>query len=218
MAVDVYGAPRAGSTIGWRFPLRLPRPGALPASYDAGMVLTDERPVVLITGVPAAGKSTVADLLARQFVRGAHVRGDLFRRMVVAGRHDMTSTPSDEAWRQLRLRYRLAAHAADAYHEAGFAVVVQDVVIGAVLADYVAAIRSKPLVVVVLAPRSDVVAEREAARAKAAYGDHLQVEALDGALRHETPRLGFWLDTSDQRPEETVEAIIHGGLQHGLIN
>jgi dephospho-CoA kinase len=79
------------------------------------MALTDHAAIVLITGIPAAGKSTVADRLARRFERGVHVRGDVFRRMVVTGRHDMTSTPSEEAWRQLRLRYRLTAHAADTY-------------------------------------------------------------------------------------------------------
>jgi len=32
----------------------------------------------LVVGVQAAGKSTVADLLARQFERGVHVRGGEF--------------------------------------------------------------------------------------------------------------------------------------------
>jgi len=42
-------------------------------------------------------------------IRSVHVRGDLFRRMVVNGRADMTPDPSAEAVRQLRLRYRLTA-------------------------------------------------------------------------------------------------------------
>ena len=36
--------------------------------------------VWLVTGVQAAGKSTVADLLARQFDRGVHVRGGAIQR------------------------------------------------------------------------------------------------------------------------------------------
>jgi cytidylate kinase len=178
----------------------------------------DEQPLVLITGVPASGKSTVADLLVRRFERGVHVRGDVFRRMVVAGRREMTSAPSDEAWRQLRLRYRLGAATADTYHQAGFAVVVQDVVIGRVLADYVAAIHSRPLVVVVLTPRPDVVATREAARDKTAYRPgSAGVALLDRALRDETPRLGLWLDSSDQSPEQTVNEIVARGLDEGLV-
>lgn len=182
------------------------------------MTLLDEQPVVLITGISASGKSTIAELLARRFRRGVHVKGDVYRRMVVAGRQVMTSQPSDEAWRQLRLRYRLGAATTDVYHQAGFSVVVQDVVIGPVLADYVAAIHSRPLIVVVLAPRADVVAQREAQRGKVAYrdGDN-SIRELDDALRQETPSIGMWLDSSDQEPDETVDEIIERGLDAGRV-
>lgn len=171
--------------------------------------MIDAQPVVLVTGISASGKSTVAELLAQRFERGVHVKGDVFRRMVVSGRAEMSASPSADAWDQLRLRYRLGAATADAYHAAGFSVVVQDVVVGQVLDEYVAAIRSRPRFVVVLAPRPDVVEAREAGRAKVAYRDGAPtVDALDHALRHETPRLGLWLDSSGQRPDETVEEII----------
>ncbi|HEX4819974.1 MAG TPA: AAA family ATPase [Acidimicrobiales bacterium] len=171
--------------------------------------MIDAQPVVLVTGISASGKSTVAELLAQRFERGVHVKGDVFRRMVVSGRAEMSASPSADGWDQLRLRYRLGAATADAYHAAGFSVVVQDVVVGQVLDEYVAAIRSRPRFVVVLAPRPDVVEAREAGRAKVAYRDGAPtVDALDHALRHETPRLGLWLDSSDQRPDETVEEII----------
>jgi len=169
----------------------------------------EEQPVVLVTGISASGKSTVAELLARRFDRGVHVKGDVFRRMVVSGRQDMSATPSAEAWDQLRLRYRLGAATADAYHAAGFSVVVQDVVVGAVLDEYVNALRARPRFVVVLTPRPDVVATREASRDKIAYRDGAPtIEALDHALRLETPKLGLWLDTSDQTPDQTVDEII----------
>lgn len=173
--------------------------------------------MVLVTGIPAAGKSTVADRLARRFPRGVHVRGDVFRRMVVAGRHEMTASPSDEARRQLQLRYRLGAATADAYHEAGFAVVVQDVVLGPALADYAGWIRSRPLVVVVLAPRPEIVAAREAARPKTAYDGRDRLAELDAALREGTPRLGLWLDTSALDPDATVDEIVRRGLDEGTV-
>jgi hypothetical protein len=59
---------------------------------------------------------------------------------------------------------------------------------------------------VVLAPRADVLARRDRARDKTGYGVWT-ADSLDHALRHETPRLGLWLDTSDQTPDETVAAI-----------
>ena len=171
--------------------------------------MINAHPVVLVTGISASGKSTVADLLARRFERGVHVKGDVFRRMVVSGRQDMSATPSADAWEQLRLRYRLGAATANAYHEAGFSVVVQDVVIGAVLDEYVAAITARPRYVVVLTPRPDVVAAREIARAKVAYREGaVTIDALDRALKHDTPRVGLWLDTSDQTPGQTVDEIV----------
>jgi hypothetical protein len=36
----------------------------------------------------------------------------------------------------------------------------------------------------------------------------LTVEDLDGALRDETPRIGLWLDSSNQSVDETVQAIL----------
>ena len=181
------------------------------------MSLLDVRPVVLITGISAAGKSTVADLLARRFDRGVHVKGDVFRRMVVSGRDERFTEGAEEAWRQLRLRYHLGAATANAFHDAGFAVVVQDVIIGAVLADYVAAITARPLVVVVLAPHLEAVAKREAERPKVAYRDAKEMSTLDYALRNDTPNLGLWLDTSDQTPGQTVETILDRGLIDGLV-
>ena len=183
------------------------------------MALTDEHVMVLVTGVPASGKSTVSAALARRFERGVHVRGDAFRRMVVAGREEMTAEPSDEAWRQLRLRYRLGASTADAYFDAGFSVVVQDVVVGEVLGEYVASITSRPLVVVVLAPSVEAIARREKQRDKVAYRAEMDgIVAMDASLRHDTPRLGLWLDTSDLTVDETVDAIVARGLDEGRVD
>ena len=77
-----------------------------------------EHPVVyLITGPMAAGKSTVARLLASRFERGVHVEGDVFRRSIVNGREEMTPDLVPEAVEQLRLRYRLGAAVAEIDHQ-----------------------------------------------------------------------------------------------------
>jgi predicted kinase len=126
---------------------------------------------ILITGISAAGKSTVAQLLAETLPRAAHVRGDVFRRFVVSGRAEMSPDASEEALDQLWLRYRLSARAGDEYVAAGFTAVVQDIVIGESLPRYLALVRSRPLRVVMLDPSSEVVALREAGRGKTAYDD-----------------------------------------------
>lgn len=168
--------------------------------------------VVLVTGVMAAGKSTVAQLLAERLPRAAHVRGDVFRRMLVTGRRDPAPEPpdgADEAAAQLRLRHRAMSATADLYAEAGWTAIAQDVVLGPHLDHCVARMRTRPLYVVVLAPGAVAVERREAGRPKSGYGQGpWTVAALDRALREGTPRLGLWLDTSRQSPGETVDEIL----------
>lgn len=169
---------------------------------------------VLITGIQAAGKSTIAQALAERLPRSVHVRGDVFRRMVVNGRAEMgPAAPDPEAVRQLHLRYELAVDVADRYAAAGFAVVMQDIILGADLTWVVDRIRTRPVAVVVLAPRADVVRERDEARrhrsGKVAYkpGDQ-GVTDLDSFLRTGTPHLGLWLDTSDLTVDESTDRIL----------
>ncbi|AOS63466.1 AAA family ATPase [Actinoalloteichus hymeniacidonis] len=164
--------------------------------------------VILITGIQAAGKSTVAQLLAERLPRAVHVRGDLFRKMVVTGRQEMSADPDPEAVAQLRLRHRLTASVADEYVQAGFTAVVQDIVIGDELPRTLAQIRARPLFVVVLAPSIDSIETREAGRGKTAYGQHWGPADLDRLFRAETPRIGLWLDTSGQTAQETVTEIL----------
>ena len=128
--------------------------------------------------------------------------------MVVAGRVGVRPDASDEARRQLELRYRLGTDTANAYFDAGFTVVVQDILFGDDLPAYVSRLR-RPLHVVVLVARADVIADREAQRPKTAYRDgDYTIDDLDQALRHDTPQIGLWLDNSDQTPDETVDEIL----------
>ena len=52
--------------------------------------------VIVITGIMAAGKSTVAQILAERLPRSVHVRGDVFRRMIISGRAEPTPSGSAE--------------------------------------------------------------------------------------------------------------------------
>ena len=170
--------------------------------------------VWLITGAQASGKSTIADLLARQFERGVHVRGGQFYRWAVRGwvHFDPRDDRPDEARRLLDLRYRLSAIVADEYAAAGFTTVVQDNIYGADVTDWLASIAARPLHLVVLRPSVAVVSDRHEDRrrtsGKVAYRDGFTAADNDAHLIA-TPRdRGLWLDTSAQTPEESVREIV----------
>ena len=160
----------------------------------------------------------MAELVAKQLPRAVHLRGDVFRRMVVSGRLDMTPSSGAEALEQLWLRHKLSAMAADEYAASGFTVVLQDVIIGRYLQQVVDVIHTRPLAVAVLCPDRSALAAREAVRAKTAYGDHaFDIEALDRIFRDETPRLGVWVDSSEQTPEATADEVLRRAWSEGLV-
>lgn len=134
------------------------------------------------------------------------MEGDYFRRCIVAGREEMTPGASAEALRQLTLRYRLAADAADTYFDQGFAVVLEDVVGGDLLTGWRPMVRSRPSHLFVLMPSRHVIAAREAQRETRGYG-LWTIDALYELFEAHTPRLGTWLNTSEQTPDETVAQI-----------
>ena len=154
----------------------------------------------------AAGKTTVARLLAARFNRGVHLEGDIFRRSIVSGRAEITPDLAPEELEQLRLRYELAATAVDRYAQAGFTVVYEDVIAGPFLAETEALIHSRPIHVVVLLPAPEAIAERAVERTS--YGADWTIGELHERFAQETPRVGLWLDTSEQTPEQTVDAIL----------
>lgn len=166
--------------------------------------------VFAITGVMASGKSTVAELLAKRFDKAVHVRGDAFRRMIVAGREEMTSEPGEEALRQLDLRYRIAAEVTKRYAEAGFTVVVQDNYLGGMWPRFLSMLEPLDVTPIVLCPSAETIRRREAERGKRGYVGFTVEGLCEGFLR-DTPRIGRWIDTSGMTAEETVEAILAGG-------
>jgi len=175
---------------------------------DRTLHSVDSPQVIVVTGVMAAGKSTVSQLLAERFTRAVHLRGDEFRRVVVRGRVDMSPHGDPEAERQLALRHRITARTADTYADAGFTVVVQDLFVGASLTRFLEQVTTRPLSLVMLAPDVSTVMQRESERVKVGYGELWSIRDFDHTMRTETPHIGLWLDSSQQTPDETVEEIV----------
>jgi hypothetical protein len=114
-----------------------------------------------------------------------------------------------EADRQLRLRMRNACLLARSFYEAGFSVVVDEIIIGERYDHLVSDLAGLPFELVVLAPRAEVVwRERDAIRGKKTVLGERWATYLDGELRATMAGKGVWVDNSDQTPEQTVQEIV----------
>jgi hypothetical protein len=170
----------------------------------------------VISGVPASGKTTVAQLLASRRDRAVCVAGDAIRAMVVTGRADMRPCAGEAELRQLLLRYRGALAVASVYLDAGFDAVVEDVIIGPVLHEFLALVPVPEMHLVFLNPDASAVAGRDRGRPKTAYGARWDVGELRDVLRLATARLGLWLDSTGLSAEQTVDRIL-GDLAASLV-
>ena len=171
--------------------------------------------VLVISGIPGAGKSTISAIVARRLERSAHIEAEVLQRFVVSGLVWPDGEPRSEAMRQLRLRGRNVALLADSFFAAGVTPIIDDVVIGTRLDELRTDLRSRPLLFVLLTPALDVVRERNRRRPNKDVFEAWR--HLDAIARNETPRLGLWLDTSEQTPEESAEEILRRAWTEAIV-
>lgn len=171
--------------------------------------------VLIVTGAMAAGKSTLAQALAERLENSVHLRGDVFRKMIVSGR--AVPGEGEAGLAQLKMRYDLAVLAAARYANGGFNVVYQDVVLGEDLLEAIRRLKRWRPGVVVLNPPAAVLARRDRERSKTGYGGPWGAEAF-AQMVAATPRVGLWIDNSELTVGQTVEAVLSApdALRAGL--
>jgi chloramphenicol 3-O-phosphotransferase len=171
-------------------------------------------PIVLLTGTPGSGKSSVAVALARRYRFGMHIPVDDLREWVVSGIAHPVPEWTEETGRQFALARAGAADLARRYAGAGFAVVIDDVIFPEEAeATFGEALRGEVLHRVVLRPRLEVALARNAARTTKTFDTAMLVptiRALDRAMAEQPYAAMGWqvIDTSDLGTEETVDAIL----------
>jgi len=151
----------------------------------------------------------VARLLAEQWTHGVHIEADVLHSMIVSG-GVWVQEPGEiagEAAEQLRLRLKHMCLLGKSFYDAGFSVVLDDIIVGERWEHVEHDLAGVPLSLVVLAPSRLVVQERDMSRAKRTLGREWAVY-LDDALRSTMNGIGLWIDNSYQTPEQTVEEIV----------
>jgi predicted kinase len=172
--------------------------------------MATEPALIVVTGIMAAGKSTVARLLAERFPKGVHIEADVLQRMVVSGEEwvNHPGVPTGEAANQLRLRLKNMCLLGRSFFEEGFSVVLDDIIIGDRWQELRNELHGLPFSLVVLAPSVEVVTRhRDQNRPKVPQGGEWAAY-LDKELRTTMAGLGLWIDSSAQTPLETVEQIL----------
>lgn len=170
-----------------------------------------QQTIIVVTGVMAAGKSTIARLLAQQFARGVHIEADVLQHMIVSGGQwagdSEAGEPEDETARQLRLRLKNMCQLGISFFEAGFTVVLDDIILGERWQHLQHDLDGYPFLLVVLAPHVDIVEQRDQNRPQSTRG-RAWAAYLDHELRQTMSGKGLWIDTSTQTPEQTVDDIL----------
>jgi tRNA uridine 5-carbamoylmethylation protein Kti12 len=166
--------------------------------------------VLILTGPPASGKTTVARALAERYDRVAHVDVDTLRGFITPTGHVHPWGPP-EAWlRQRDLSMRNACSLAGNFLEARFAVIIDDVVASSEYLDkYIDHLKplGAPIHFVRLLPSLTICLQRNNKRGRSERLFEKRVRDVRGSFIENGEIGGVTIDNSDLTSSETADRL-----------
>lgn len=160
--------------------------------------------IVILTGPPGAGKSTINEILAKKIPNSAIVSSDSLRDFVKNGH----ANRNDEDWeRQLYIGTDNTILLAKNFYKNGFNVFIDDILIGEKFYQYFDNLKECNLKIFLLLPNKEVVAKRDLERGVWAMKEralYLREKFIEFAK--EENRFSI-IDSSAHTPEETAKII-----------
>ena len=168
--------------------------------------MANDARIIVIAGLPGAGKSTLSRRLAQHFDAAAHVEADRLQDLIVSGAvHGDVNGISDEAARQIRLRLHHAVLLARSFREAGFTAIIDDIITGPRFDHLRDELGDTPFSFVMLLRDLEVMKESWRAMGSAFVNSF---DWIDDEIRHRTPRVGLWLETTGRSEDETFVELV----------
>ena len=168
-------------------------------------------PVYLITGSPAAGKSTTSVELMRRYQHGVHVEIDRIRDAVVQGYADPCDEWTDETYLQFGIARSTAFTMARLFRESGYAVCIDDVAMPHEIESLFQS-EFSDLRIVVLLPKEQTAVLRNRTRTNKLMDPegitHRIVQISDAFHRSDKLDRFLVIDTTELTPSQVVDQIV----------